>query len=258
MDAGIKPIFYVSEYNQYWQDVLLGNEKLLAFHPDIIYIHTSSRNILEWPSVEDNVDTVNKLIHYKIMHYHQLWGKISEEYQCVIIQNNPVLMFHSNWSENLADKTMYFSRGTIDFRKTMGYLPDDNIVPQKEMNGREFEQLEIQEEALEVLDRMVEYCLDHETEVILFCAPNSIPYNYYDALEKYAEKKGITYINFYEIVDQTGISFATDFYDEGHLNCYGSAKLANYLADYIVKQGYDLTDFRSVEGKMWQRALDER
>lgn len=43
---GIRVEFYESEYNQYWQEVMFDNIKLEQFKPDIIYIHTSNRNIL--------------------------------------------------------------------------------------------------------------------------------------------------------------------------------------------------------------------
>ena len=50
LNQGIEPVFYESEYGQYWQDAMFGNEELDAFHPDIIYIHTSNRNITNWPA----------------------------------------------------------------------------------------------------------------------------------------------------------------------------------------------------------------
>ena len=45
LNYGIKPIFYESEYNQFYQDAVFGNEELDHFNPDIIYIHTTNRNI---------------------------------------------------------------------------------------------------------------------------------------------------------------------------------------------------------------------
>ena len=37
LNQGIKPIFYESEYNQYWQDITFDNEELIDFKPDIIF-----------------------------------------------------------------------------------------------------------------------------------------------------------------------------------------------------------------------------
>lgn len=40
LSEGIKPIFYESEYNKYYEDALF-NKELELFNPEIIYIHTS-------------------------------------------------------------------------------------------------------------------------------------------------------------------------------------------------------------------------
>ena len=45
LDNGIKPVFYESEYARYWEDAMFGNEALDAFNPDVVYVHTSNRNV---------------------------------------------------------------------------------------------------------------------------------------------------------------------------------------------------------------------
>ena len=56
LNQGIKASFYESGYNQYYQEAVFENEKLAAFKPDIIYIHTSNRNIMDFPSMSDDVN----------------------------------------------------------------------------------------------------------------------------------------------------------------------------------------------------------
>ena len=41
LNYGIRPVFYQSEYAQFWQDAVFGNEEFDAFNPDIVYIHTN-------------------------------------------------------------------------------------------------------------------------------------------------------------------------------------------------------------------------
>ena len=48
LNYGIEPTFYESEYNRYWQDAVFGNEELDSFSPDLIFVHTSNRNILKY------------------------------------------------------------------------------------------------------------------------------------------------------------------------------------------------------------------
>ena len=58
---GIEPSFYESEYNRFWQDAMFENPELKEFAPDIIYIHTSYRNIASFlPETTDSVDDVSK------------------------------------------------------------------------------------------------------------------------------------------------------------------------------------------------------
>ena len=42
LHQGIEPEFYESEYGQYFQDAMFGNERLKDFAPDVIYIHTGT------------------------------------------------------------------------------------------------------------------------------------------------------------------------------------------------------------------------
>lgn len=50
LNCGIQPAFYQSEYAQYWQDAMFDNPELESFQPDLIFIHTTSRNITEAPA----------------------------------------------------------------------------------------------------------------------------------------------------------------------------------------------------------------
>ena len=54
----IKPNFYESEYNKFYEDSLFGNSELDQFNPDIIYIHTNNKNILKYPDLSDSFENV--------------------------------------------------------------------------------------------------------------------------------------------------------------------------------------------------------
>lgn len=88
LDAGIVPEFYESEYDQYWQDVMFANQELADFQPDIIYIHTSTRNIKRFPKITDSRESVTELLEETFQHFAQVWDKIGEQYKCPVIQNN--------------------------------------------------------------------------------------------------------------------------------------------------------------------------
>lgn len=88
LNQGIAPVFYESEYGQYWQDAMFGNEELDAFHPDIIYIHTSNRNITNWPAPGWDSTAADAALEEQFGHFQAMWEKIREKWNCPIIQNN--------------------------------------------------------------------------------------------------------------------------------------------------------------------------
>lgn len=88
LNMGIKADFYECEYAQYWEDVMFDNPELVAFAPDIIYIHTSNRNIRSYPEIGMSAADVAKCLDAEYNHLEQLWKKIESTYHCPVIQNN--------------------------------------------------------------------------------------------------------------------------------------------------------------------------
>lgn len=85
---GIRAIIYQSEYGQYWQDAVFGTEELNNFKPDIIYIHTSWRNITAFPDLKDKEEDVNNLLASEMKRFETMWDNLEEKFHCPIIQNN--------------------------------------------------------------------------------------------------------------------------------------------------------------------------
>lgn len=46
---GIQPQFYEGQYGLYYENLVFDDGALAAFAPEVLYIHTSSRNIQHWP-----------------------------------------------------------------------------------------------------------------------------------------------------------------------------------------------------------------
>ncbi len=88
LNYGLEPEFYESEYDQFYEDVMFDNEKLRTFQPDIIYIHTSGRNIKRYPGLTDSAEQVEEILECEYRHYERMWEKIKKTYHCTIIQNN--------------------------------------------------------------------------------------------------------------------------------------------------------------------------
>ncbi len=88
LNYGIKPIFYESEYNKFYEDAVFGNEGLDNFNPDIIYIHTTNRNIINYPTMYDDTSIVEEKLNSEYEKFKKVWEKLFEKFNSIIIQNN--------------------------------------------------------------------------------------------------------------------------------------------------------------------------
>ena len=94
LNYGIEPVFYESEYGQFWQDAVFGNAALDAFGPDLVYIHTSNRNILNYPAMENTPGEAEEILLSEYRRFYYMWEKLREKYRCPIIQNNFEMPFY--------------------------------------------------------------------------------------------------------------------------------------------------------------------
>ena len=111
LNYGIEPEFYESEYAQYWQDAMFPGDDLLKFSPDVIYIHTSNRNITDYPAVSDSADEVNAKLDKTYSHFETMWKKLSDTHHCPIIQNN----FEAPFFRLLGNRDAYDIHGRLSF-----------------------------------------------------------------------------------------------------------------------------------------------
>ena len=88
LNQGIRAEFYECEYAKYWEDVMFDNPELKAFAPDVIYIHTSNRNIRNYPAPGQSEAEVDTMLEADYGHFRKMWDKIETAYHCPVIQNN--------------------------------------------------------------------------------------------------------------------------------------------------------------------------
>ena len=111
LNYGIRPSFYESEYNQYYQDAMFPNAKLEEFAPDVIYIHTSNRNVTTYPQVADSAETVDGLIRAEMDKFTGMWDRLASVYHCPIIQNN----FEMPLFRLMGNRDAYDIHGAVNF-----------------------------------------------------------------------------------------------------------------------------------------------
>ena len=137
LDQGIEPEFYQSEYGQYWQDAMFPTEELVEFSPDIVFIHTTSRNIIARPDTSFTKDQTDELLEQEYLRFEQMWKNISGKFHCPIIQNNFELPFYrlmgnrdcsdyrgfTNFVTRMNDRFYDYSQKTESF-----YINDINFI----------------------------------------------------------------------------------------------------------------------------------
>ncbi len=85
---GIKAELYQSPFGKYMEEALFPSAELEEFKPDIVYIHTTWRNITEFPTTQHTVNEISQLLQNEFNRFVTIWESIENRFSCPIIQNN--------------------------------------------------------------------------------------------------------------------------------------------------------------------------
>lgn len=152
----------------------------------------------------------------------------------------PILRYHSRIFELSADDVRYLFRHEKVSHN--GYCMRVGVKPVTTLpRPRILADYSFGDNAYAYLDRLRVLCEDNGINLLLIKAPSVYPY-WYPEWEKqiceYADKHGLSYINFLDITEACGIDYSTDTYDAGlHMNLSGAEKLSVYLGDYLISNG---------------------
>ncbi len=111
LGQGIRPAFYESEYGKYFEDAVFDNPALAAFAPDVIFVHSSNRNITDWPHAADDAAAVQTRLDGQYAHFEAVWEALAQRYHCPIIQNN----FEYPFFRLLGNRDAFDPRGRVSF-----------------------------------------------------------------------------------------------------------------------------------------------
>ena len=111
LQAGIRPTFYESDYNKFYEDAVFSNKALDEFNPEIIIIFTSTSNILNLPNLTDTESDVQKKFEDELERFQNMWENLSSRFSAVIIQNN----FEMSWYNALGNYDAVANCGTSRF-----------------------------------------------------------------------------------------------------------------------------------------------
>lgn len=159
----------------------------------------------------------------------------------------PILRYHSRFDELTKEDFQYFLR-TKD-NTWNGHLVNQNVLPVESLpTKRVLADYSFGDICWDYLEQMRQLCGDNGVELILIKAPSVYPYWYeeYDAqIQEYADKNGLAFYNFLDYVEEIGIDYQLDTYDEGlHLNLSGATKLSKFFANILARE-HGIPDHRA-------------
>ena len=88
LDAGFEPVFYQSQYGRFYVDAVHDTAELEAFKPDIVYVHSSVRNIEAFAAVSATDTEMDAAVDAEFARFEQIWTSIEKKLGCIVIQNN--------------------------------------------------------------------------------------------------------------------------------------------------------------------------
>ena len=88
LNHGIKPSFFESEYNMWYEDGMFDNSELVEFQPDVIYVCTCIRNLTQFPVMMDSAEVIAQKKEAEVSKFIGLWDHLAATYHCPIIQND--------------------------------------------------------------------------------------------------------------------------------------------------------------------------
>ncbi|MDB5216046.1 MAG: FkbH like protein [Myxococcaceae bacterium] len=86
--AGIRPTLYVSEYNRFYEEAVVDDAALRAFAPDVVFVHTTHRNIGHWPKLLATDTEVDAALAAEYGRFESVWNGLLERTDCLVVQNN--------------------------------------------------------------------------------------------------------------------------------------------------------------------------
>jgi FkbH-like protein len=88
LEKGIRPLIYQSSYNKYFEEAVMDPAELVRFRPDVVYVHTSSINIQEFPALDIPESQLDRYVGAETNRFAAIWSAVPEKIGGLLVQNN--------------------------------------------------------------------------------------------------------------------------------------------------------------------------
>lgn len=250
-EYGIGIYNYGCEWQQINTTSLFLQDALRTQKPKVVIIEISRADLL----LQDS-DVTGEIYYTKPIpdfpgkreYLKQCFGDDMERYLSYYM---PLAAFHDNWI-NLSKASFMGGQHDYSLATTMGSCQSDAVTEITLMDPKDFTLYPFPDYAVKELDKMVSFCQGQGIEVVLYMAPVEGSFFYHEAAQEYAEANDCLYVELFSVREEAGIDGATDFWDVGHMNTSGAIKAARWMGK-VLKENYELTDMRQVEGNPWEQ-----
>ena len=232
-EYGIKAYNYSCNWQAINTTLLFIRDSFRTQSPDVIFVETGHvGKVLEDTDLNGEIYYTRRipLFDGKKEYLRECFGNNIERYASYYF---PLIVFHDNWTQ--IDFENFYSPGKERYLEAYGYNEDCNTYLEK-INIPPIEktnQVKLPESSIKALDKIVKECEEKGTRLVFYTIPCKDGYAYSEAMKIFADSRSVDYINFYELLDDSGLSGNTDYQDGVHLNKEGARKVAMYLSEYI-------------------------
>ncbi len=253
-EYGINSYIRGSAQQLIWQSYYLLEDTLRYEKPDVVVF-----NVLSMKYNEPQKEAYNRMtlegMKWSMSKVKSIQASMTED-EHFLDYVFPILRYHSRWSELTTDDVKYmFKTEKVSHN---GYYMRVDVKPAENVpDGKILANYQFGDNAYAYLDKITQLCKDNDIQLILIKAPSLYPY-WYDEweqqMEDYAQQNDLMYINFLELIEETGLDFSTDTYDGGlHLNLSGAEKITRYFGQ-ILREEAGLSDRRDEQDLVlrWQ------
>lgn len=168
----------------------------------------------------------------------QMVHSLTEAGECEPYYFN-ILKYHSRWKDSSASNMESVFKPHIDtfkgFVALNGCFNAQNQIPDYEKT----EATNIPEQNLNILKDILELVNKNNAELVIMIAPFDVEKisGYMKSLHFWAKNNQVEIIDYSLLLDQLNIDASKDYYDAGHLDISGAAKVSQHLSDILESKG---------------------
>lgn len=169
-----------------------------------------------------------------------------------------IVTYHDNWEQLTYEDLKYIDNE--DAHELKGWKNINKVkevkTPGIDMSGTS---IPISETSEEVLVQLMEKCKEENIEILFVATPWKIDAerqlkNKY--LSELIEENGFQFLDCNLYLDEIGLDFSKDFYNNKHTNMIGAEKVTEFLGNYIL-ENYDINFGHSEEVNAdWNHMLE--